>query len=70
MAVSKGRTGGTNSRDREFAVRDLIVFGVVLVRPISVVTGPFDVIKEPAKWFPPKWLKRDFGGALDSVLVV
>ena len=57
--VGKSGSSGADGSDGELLVRDLIMFGVVMPGSISVVACPFDVVEEPAEWFPPNGFKGD-----------
>ena len=59
VLVGKRSSSGTDGSDGEFLVRDLVVFGVVVPGPVSIVASPFDVVEEPAKWFPPNGFEGD-----------
>ena len=68
IIVGKGGSSGANGSNSELLESDLIVFGVVVPGSVSIVACPFDVVEEPAEWFPPNGFEGD--PFLVDVLVV
>ena len=68
IIVGKGGSSGANGGDSELLKSDLIMFGVVVPGSVSIVACPFDVVEEPAEWFPPNGFESDL--FLVAVLVV
>ena len=66
--MGKGGSSGADGSNGELLVSDLIVFGIVVPGSVSIVACPFDVVEEPAEWFPPNGFKGD--PFLVDVLVV
>ena len=58
-SYSWAKAAGANGSDSELLESDLIVFGVVVPGSVSVVACPFDVVEEPAEWFPPNGFEGD-----------
>ena len=52
----------------ELLVCDLVVFGIMVPGSVPVVACPFNVVKEPAEWFPPNGFESDL--FLVAVLVL
>ena len=59
IIMGKGGSSGANGGDSELLESDLIMFGVVVPGSVSIVACPFDVVEEPAEWFPPNGFKGD-----------
>ena len=57
--MGKGGSGGANGGNSELLKSNLVVFGVVVPGSVPVVACPFDVVEEPAEWFPPNGFEGD-----------
>ena len=59
ILVGESGSSGANGSNSELLESDLIVFGVVVPGSVSIVACPFDVVEEPAEWFPPNGFEGD-----------
>ena len=66
--MGESGASGSDGGYGELLVSDLVVFGIMVPGSVSVVACPFDVVKEPAEWFPPNGFKGDL--FLVAVLVL
>ena len=57
--MGESGTSGANGGNGELLVSDLVVFGIMVSGSVSVVACPFDVVEEPAEWFPPNGFEGD-----------